>query len=361
MRKIIVYALMMALLFSLTSCAGNSTNNSDIVLYNTIRNNTLNKTNYTLTNTFKTDRTNHEVLKLEKIMYIDGEKMLVKDTLIEDDYVDTIYSLKMGDKMYDESNNKAIDDSEAYIIDRAYLNIDYFLLDEENVVSVTKVGDTQLNVVFDEEINNTADIVFRSFFHEATDGPKITAVEVKNVILSYSKDNLLLDMNMDIETFYDDDIEHGLAASIEIKMDNYDYTIVDFEEKDLEEKPVRQYYSRGYVDENGKLVSNEEIHPENQLAIAYLNIMFDNDEFNLDKPIGLVKLMDCSEMSLEDYYSGNNPIIYSLIMDSGKLCWIDEVTNEIYPYSYHLFKDYFVIELNNKNYLFGLEQYNYPQ
>lgn len=345
----------------LVGCTGASVHNDDISLYDTIRINTLKKTNYTLTSTFKTDRTNHEVLKLEKVMYIDGDKTLIKDTLIEDEYVDTIYTLKMGDKMYDESNNIVVENQELFIEDRAYLDIDYFLLDKENVVNVIKVDDSHLNIEYNDKINKTAEIVFRSFFHEAADGPKITDVRVNSIVLTHSQDNLLLNMNLEIETFYDDDIENGLTSTLEIKIDNYDYTTVDFEEEDLEKKPVRQYYSRGYVDDNGKLVSNEEVHPENQLAIAYLDIMFDNDEFNLDKPIGFVKLLDCSDISIDDYYAGINPTTYNLIMDDEKLCWVNDDTNEQYPYSYYLSEEYFVIELNGKNYFFGLEQYNYPE
>ena len=368
MKKIIRIILVSLLLIVQTSCNAPRTFNNDIELYTEIRNNTLSKNNYSLVNECNihnvysdtdTDNEGSGERVLRKTIIVEGDNKLIQDTLIGDDYEDTFYIIEYDGKVYDQKNNEYIDNKESFYEANAYLLVDRFLLETDNITKINKIDDTRLEIEFNEKINELAEVIFRSCFHEREDGPKMTKFEVNNYKLSYTNDYLLDEVEIEANVYFNSSSDDGFSYDILVNVDNYDQIDLPITEESVAIKPERQYFSKGYVDKNGNLFTNDKIHPNQNFAVAYFNTQFENDEFDIGNPYGYVQLLDCTNISLDDYYEGKSPIEYVLYYDEDVYYWLRSDTEEEYPYLYYLDDDYFTFTIDDKEYFFSIDDYQY--
>lgn len=234
------------------------------------------------------------------------------------------------------------------------------MLDKDNIKNITRIDDTHIEIEFNEKINDLGESIIRSYLHDSKDGSQMTKFEVSKYALSYTNDYLLDDIKMDIDIYFDND-DIGSTHNIYIQVSKYDEVDLPLSIEDATVKPERQYFSMGYVDKDENLVTNDMVHPGQNIAIAYFNVQFENDEFDLENPYGIVKFFDCSNISLDDYNNDKNPIEYSLKYnnDDDEYFWISSDSKETFPYLYRLYDDYFILQINDKDYFFNLDNYQY--
>lgn len=367
MKKIFKIIFIVLFLITLAGCNTDNAISNDIDLYDKIRKNTLIKNSYFLNSECKSygvysdkDQENEGSgeITIQKIIVVEGDNKLIQDTLIRDDYTDTFYIAEYNGKVYHVTNNTYIEDKDAFYETWAYLLIDRYLLDKDDIVNISKVDETHLKIEFNEKINDLVEVIIRSYFHESIDGPKISKLEVSNYTLSYSEDFLLDEINIEVNMYFDNDNNNSFKNTISVQVSDYDNVDFPLTEEDVTVKPERQYFSMGYFGEDGKLVTNDVVHPNQNIAIAYFTVQFENDEFDIENPYGHVQFLDCTNLSIDDYNNGKSPIEYLLKYDD-YYYWVKLDTGDTFPYIYELDDEFFILQIDGNNYFFDVEDFQY--